>query len=89
MNIFKQAGQVRVRLSYLMSRLFYSRAAASLGLLFVGFLVGKTFFCFLFANKATKAIFGFFDHVNFKFGMPSNYLSSFGQFEKVTYNFNI
>ena len=39
------------------NNIFYSRAAASLRLLFVGFLVGKTFFCFLFAYQATKAIF--------------------------------
>ena len=36
---------------------YYSRAASSLRLLFVAFLVGKTVFCILFANQATKAIF--------------------------------
>ena len=58
-----------------------------------GFLVGKTFSIFLFANQATKAIFvGFlvgktifcfclFDFINFNFGMLSrNYLGSVGQF---------
>ena len=58
-----------------------------------GFLVGKTNYCFLFANQATIAIFvGFlvgktilcfclFDFVNFNFGMRSrNYLGSVGQF---------
>ena len=47
---------------------FYSRAAASLRLLWVQGAEGDD-------------TIGFFDHVYFKFEMPCNYLGSFGQFE--------
>ena len=51
---------------------FYSRAAASLRLLWVQGAEGA---------EGDDTI-GFFDHVYFKFEMPCNYLGSFGQFDK-------